>query len=439
MAFAEYGKPLGITSENCMQMLASVPKEKLTYGLIGELVSWLKQYGGKLNVKMKVDIVPVVAHILSDGQDAMDEKQRSNISPKMYKVHKQYTEYKRRRKDRPEVLQSYCETLFTLRVASSCASDPAPQTSPAAAASSVSEDALQAKVAEQDTALRLLQHDVDRKTDALLSTERKLKQQRTINKQQRVDFDVDNVKQQRIYENRKLKRKETRIGKLKAQIDGLKAMKIKKVYVRLAAPGTKAEVTKALNTNSRRLRRQFKKEKAELEKKVNSLQKRVQNQEASKLKLSAEVAKLKREVRHLEELNTTLNDEVTLRQRGACSTRVTPGKAFTSMIRESCFQCLNAGVGEAQVSGLVERLFQINTGLRLVGGMPCLTSVRNMSDQMKELTKIQLRDALMQETEMTLIQDSTTKRGHSLVNVVVATKAGNRYLVGVKEMGGGDR
>ena len=470
MAFPTYGKALNITTENMLRILPSVPRGQLNNGLIGEVMSWHKQYGKKQKVVVKNDIVPVIAAILSEQYGALEARQYSSIAPLLYVTHKKYVDLKRRQKDRPEAFRAFCDTLFSVShggqgvpnrssvgaseedcaatvsvtcvsACSSSASVSVPHVSESSAmpSGSTSVPDLQAAVSERDLHLNSMQRAVDRKDRQINSTQQKLDRQRKRNKKQRKTFAVKKVQQDRRNQERKLKRKEKKIKKLTQQLQALKKQKLHRVYVRVYSPDTKAEIDRAVGSRTRKLRRQCTAKTGELESKIKTMQGRLDNRKSALSKKAKEVKDLKKQITALEEVNTKLHDDlIALRSpTSGVSTRIGRSTTFTSMVRESCFECLNAGVGEKQVSDLVERLYRVHTGRTLVGGMPSLSTVRTMTDDMKEIAKLQLRDALMDETEMTLVHDSTTKKGHSLVNVVVCTKAGKRFLVGVREMGGG--
>lgn len=112
------------------------------------------------------------------------------------------------------------------------------------------------------------------------------------------------------------------------------------------------------------------------------------------------------------------------------------GKTYTSSIREASYLLQAAGVAQQNVSSTLKKVVKAVTSKELVGDVPSYGTQNRFVSEMKALSRQQVKEAIGNSRDNTLMYDGTTKKVGHLVEVEIATGTDTLLLGMTQQVGG---
>ena len=140
-----------------------------------------------------------------------------------------------------------------------------------------------------------------------------------------------------------------------------------------------------------------------------------------------EIYQLKEEISHWQNLNL-INEENEENKEGESTKTADKGQPYSNKIREAVYACLACNVSRNNISSLIKYIIQIFTGHKLEK-MPSEATIFNMSKEAGIISNKQLKEAVEESKDITLLRDATTKRGHHYYGTKINTN-NKEYTLG---------
>ena len=116
-------------------------------------------------------------------------------------------------------------------------------------------------------------------------------------------------------------------------------------------------------------------------------------------------------------------------------TRILGNKIHPAM-KETSMYLQELGVAEGNVGPAIHRVITTLTDMEFDGTLPSKSSQQRVASEMRAIARQHIREELQGEEHLTLKYDGTTKNGHHLVEVQVASEK-ETYTLGIQETAGG--